>query len=124
MFECVFTNQKTKKSKKWSDGKIEVNGNMLKLFNEEGRMISSSNFVVSDDSLETRTYLIYSDQYNSMCDESVLNASNSMIIPPVEDHKNKVDEGKEDEPVERVSKKVHVQKIEGRDVNDIMNLFR
>lgn len=62
MHECTYTTQKTKKNKKWCDGFVDKVGSLIKLYNENKVVISTSSYKINEEELiETPNYLIYVD---------------------------------------------------------------
>ena len=61
MHECVYTNQKIKKIKKWMDGFVDLNNRKVTLYTEDKKILTTDIVLVhEDDMLETRQYLIQS----------------------------------------------------------------
>lgn len=64
MISCVYTAQKTKKTKTWKEGFIKSNGNYISLFDYEKNCIYEGRIPFIAEEMETFKYLIYVEDPN------------------------------------------------------------
>lgn len=126
MKECVYTNQKTKKIKKWIDGFIDIKQKKIYIYDENKKQIYTSKvYSIEEDIIDSPLYIIQCDDLNSTNrDKKDLNSDEKLSFY------NYLKDDPENLPLfsknvqEKIKTDSEVRAQEGRANNDILNLFK
>lgn len=144
MFECVYTDQKKKKLKKWSDGFIEKKDQKLIIYKDNKTFIySTQSYTIEDDMIDTPLFIIqssFTDRLNHLNDDINIKSDPSRsCFTDRPDHLNDDTNIKSDlsESINDLNfkqlqnkkddshlKQDTIMSFEGRSSQDILKLFR
>ena len=121
MFECTYTTQKTKKSKKWIDGYVAVKDKRLVIYDESRKAIhSTTSYRIEDDLIDTPTYLVYTDSLDLVLEGRT--GKTEKIIEKLDD--KVTDEVDVEFDVSVGSTAASNSAAKGRSDDEILSLFR
>lgn len=120
MHKCVFTSQKTKKSKKWIDGYIVKKERGIILYDEEKKQIYKSTAfkILEDSNIEVSMYLIYVEDLDEFLNEN--KEENSIKAQNLETNISTPKIKEEEEIKEKNNEKIKI----GRSADDVLELFK
>lgn len=139
MYECTYTSQKNKKSKKWIDGFVAMNGKRITIHDDARKAVYATvSYKIEDGTIETPMYLVYTDYLEELTADrdGFLTVEHRYDAPIKNEHVPRPKQSllsKQDESIDDMAGPADVAssavqegcaRTEGRSATDVLDLFK